>query len=244
MEEEEISMRFVDYIIDPCEIITIELVKKIEDARNSCQNFGVGILSDELFFEKEHRRPIRPYLERAMIKSHFKGVDFVFEVRSEEDFVIHKEEFYYNNPKTKQYHIGYAPGTYDLLHQGHIEHLTEAFSQCDILIVGINSDELVQSYKNKLPIMNTRERAEIVSNLKFVDAVFLASTLERWQANEWVKRKYGSPIDAVFIGSDWEKLNLHNDENLNIVFTYRDPNKMAKRSSTYYRDQIKKISKN
>ena len=35
-------------------------------------------------------------------------------------------------------------GTYDLFHQGHLEHLTEAFSKCEILVVGINDDELVE----------------------------------------------------------------------------------------------------
>lgn len=231
-------MKYMDYICDSCEFITIELLDRIEKARESCKTLGIGVYSDELVQSQVNRRPLRPYEERAKIISSIKGVDFVFEVTDESSIEIKKEDFYYNNPKTKKYKIGYAPGTYDLLHQGHIEHLTEAFSQCEILVVGINDDELVQAYKNKKPLMSAEIRANIVSQLKFVDSVFIADTLERKAANDWIKKKYGSAIDAVFIGSDWEGQDLHNEENLNIVFTYRDPEKAKTRSSTFYREQL------
>ena len=230
--------KYMDFICDSCEVITVELLERIEVARESCENLGIGIYSDELVTNKQKRKPLRPYNERAKIMSYIKGVDFVFEVTDESSIEIKKEEYYYKNPKTKQYHIGYVPGTFDLLHQGHIEHLTEAFSQCDILVVGINDDDLVMSYKNKKPLMCAADRANIVSKLNFVDSVYIADTLERKKANEWIQKKYGHSIDAVFIGSDWQGQNLHNDEGLNIVFTYRDPEMAKTRSSTYYRQQL------
>lgn len=235
-------MKYMDYIIDSCELITLELIKRIEETRRGCEILGIGVLSDELFCTKMQRRPLRPYLERATIVSYISGVDFVFEVKDETSISIKKEEYYYTNNKIKKYHIGYAPGTYDLLHQGHIEHLTEAYSQCEILVVGINNDALVQSFKHKTPMMNAVERANIVSKLKFVEAVFIADTLERKAANDWITKKFGSPIDAVFIGSDWQGQDLHNAENLNIVFTYRDPQNMQERSSTNYRQQLLQIN--
>ena len=233
-------MKYMDYICDSCELISVELLERIESAREGCENLGIGIFSDEMFVRKYGRRPLRPYVERAKIMGFIRGVDFVFKVTNEETIEIKKEEFYYNNPKTKKYKIGYAPGTYDLLHQGHIEHLTEAFSQCEILVVGINDDDLVESYKHKRPLMSAAMRANIVSQLRFVSSTFIADTLERGKANEWIKKKYGSPIDAVFIGSDWQGQDLHNRENLNIVFTYRDPEVAKTRSSTYYRAQLEK----
>ena len=235
------AKKFVDYIISSCEFITPELIQRIEKARDGCQNLGIGIISDEAFEEKRNRRPIRPYEERAFVVSHLQGVDFVFKVNNEDNFMIKQESFYFDNAKTKQYHIGYAPGTYDLLHQGHIEHLTEAYAQCDILVVGINDDNLVFSYKNKTPMMSAEVRANIVAKLDFVDAVYIAHELERHNANEWIKRRYGQAIDAVFIGSDWQGQDLHNSEGLKIVFTDRDPEKMKTRSSTYYREEWKKI---
>lgn len=234
------AQKYMDYVIDSCEIITIELIRKIEETREECSILGVGVYSDEAFTKKEGRRPMRPYCERAQIISFIKGVDFVFEVTDETAISFKKEQYYYNNPKTKQFHIGYAPGTYDLLHQGHIEHLTEAYSQCDILVVGVNNDELVYSYKDKWPLMPAADRANIVSQLEFVDSVYIANELERANANSWIKRKYGCGIDAVFIGSDWNGQDLHNDEGLNIVFTFRDPEVMKTRSSTFYREEWKK----
>ncbi len=236
-------MKYLDFIYGDFEFVTVETLNKINEARRTCENLGVGVFSDELVLNKLGRKPIRPYMERAQIMYAIKGVDFVFEVTDETKIDVKKEEFYYVQNEKKEYKIGYAPGTYDLFHQGHLEHLTEAFSKCEILVVGINDDELVKSYKEKTPLMTAEERAEIVSKLKFVDATFIADTLERGKANEWIKNKYGSGIDAVFIGSDWVGQDLHNKENLNIVFTDRDPETMKVRSSTYYREQLKNQSR-
>ena len=231
-------MKYMDYICDCCELISVELLDRIEEAKKGCESLGIGVLSDEYAEKILKRKPIRPYIERARIIYSIKNVDFVFKVTDEKNIVINKEEFFYNNSKEKKYHIGYAPGTYDLLHQGHLEHLSEAASQCDILVVGINDDDLVFSYKGRKPSMPSKYRADIVSKLKIVDATFIADTLERKKANKWIIEKFGSPIDAVFIGSDWINKDLHNAENLKIVFTYRDPETMKTRSTTFYRKQL------
>ena len=237
-------MKYMDCIVDAAEFITGELIERIKEARKDCEVLGVGIFSDEVFFQKYDRRPLRSYSERAMIASYLKGVDFVFEVRNEESLSITRELMYKEIPANKKYHIGYAPGTYDLLHEGHIEHLTEAYKQCEILVVGINNDELVKSYKGKTPMMTAKCRAEIVSSLKFVNSTFIANSLERGAANEWIKAKYGHSIDVVFIGSDWVGQNLHNPEGFRIEFTYRDPIKMKQRSSSYYREELRRLKNN
>jgi D-glycero-beta-D-manno-heptose 1-phosphate adenylyltransferase len=65
-----------------------------------------------------------------------------------------------------------ANGCFDLFHVGHIRYLAGAKSLGDVLIVGINSDEQVRKLKGgNRPFMPERERAEIVSALKFVDLV-------------------------------------------------------------------------
>lgn len=231
-------MKYMDYICDCAELISVELLDRIEEAKKTCESLGVGVYSDELAEKVLKRKPIRPYIERARIVYSIKKVDFVFKVTDENNIVINTEEFFYNQPNEKKYHIGYAPGTYDLLHQGHLEHLSEAASQCDILVVGINDDDLVYSYKGRRPIQSSKNRAEIVSRLKIVDGVFIADTLERRKANDWIKEHFGCSLDVVFIGSDWVNKDLHNAENFKIVFTYRDPETMKTRSSTFYRKQL------
>ncbi|MEP6901541.1 MAG: adenylyltransferase/cytidyltransferase family protein [Actinomycetota bacterium] len=65
-----------------------------------------------------------------------------------------------------------ANGCFDLFHVGHIRYLAGAKSLGDVLIVGINSDEQVRKLKGEnRPLMPERERAEIISALKFVDLV-------------------------------------------------------------------------
>ncbi|MEA2018912.1 MAG: adenylyltransferase/cytidyltransferase family protein, partial [Campylobacterota bacterium] len=57
--------------------------------------------------------------------------------------------------------IGYTTGVYDLFHIGHLNVLRRAKLECDYLIVGVTTDELVLSRKNKTPIIPLRERMEI-----------------------------------------------------------------------------------
>lgn len=65
-----------------------------------------------------------------------------------------------------------ANGCFDLFHVGHIRYLAGAKELGDILIVGINSDEQVKKLKGaNRPFMPERERAEVISALRFVDFV-------------------------------------------------------------------------
>lgn len=98
----------------------------------------------------------------------------------------------------KHYKIGYTQGVFDMFHVGHLNLLRNAKAQCDYLIVGVNSDELVRQYKNKTPVINQQERSQIVANIKCVDKVVIAETLDK--ITQW--EEYG--FNAVFIGDDWK----------------------------------------
>lgn len=65
-------------------------------------------------------------------------------------------------------------GCFDILHLGHLEFLNQAKALGDILLVLINSDESVRVFKGDgRPVLNTKERAEILRALRAVDHVLV-----------------------------------------------------------------------
>ena len=64
----------------------------------------------------------------------------------------------------------FTNGVFDILHIGHLTYLEEARNLGDVLIVGVNSDASVKVNKgDKRPINSQKNRAEMLSGLKFVD---------------------------------------------------------------------------
>lgn len=98
----------------------------------------------------------------------------------------------------RKYRVGYTQGVYDMFHIGHLNILKRAKELCEYLVVGVNADSLVESYKDKIPVIKEYDRMEIVRNIKCVDEVVLAETLDKRIQHE----KIG--FDAIFIGSDWK----------------------------------------
>gem|GEM_PF-129265 len=76
--------------------------------------------------------------------------------------------------------------------------IQEAATKCDYLIVGVNADDLVESYKNKRPIVPLEERAEIVRAIRYVDEVIVTTTLDKKQV--WEKVHF----NEIYIGDDWK----------------------------------------
>lgn len=94
--------------------------------------------------------------------------------------------------------IGYTTGVYDMFHIGHLNVIHRAKEQCDYLIVGISTDELVRHEKNKTPVIPFEERAAIVAALKDVDMVVPQEDKNKLGA--WEKYHF----DKMFVGSDWQ----------------------------------------
>lgn len=65
-------------------------------------------------------------------------------------------------------------GSFDLLHLGHVKSLQEAKAQGDILVVLLNSDKSVKSYKEPgRPILPQEQRAKMLEALECVDFVVM-----------------------------------------------------------------------
>ncbi|MFT4235179.1 MAG: adenylyltransferase/cytidyltransferase family protein [Microbacterium sp.] len=93
--------------------------------------------------------------------------------------------------------IGYAAGAFDLFHIGHLNLLKHAKSQCDVLVAGVVSDEMLREVKGIESVIPTAERAEIVRAIQYVDDVHVETVpnkLDTW-------RDVG--FTHFFKGDDW-----------------------------------------
>ncbi len=70
--------------------------------------------------------------------------------------------------------ISFTNGCFDILHEGHIFSLSQAASEADILIVGVNSDASTKRLKgDERPINNEQSRSLLLASLAIVDAVVI-----------------------------------------------------------------------
>lgn len=94
--------------------------------------------------------------------------------------------------------IGYTTGVFDMFHVGHLRILKNARAQCDHLVVGVSSDELVQEYKGKSPVIPLEDRMAIVSSVRYVDEVVVQK--DRNKVKAWEAMRF----DVMFVGDDWK----------------------------------------
>lgn len=85
-----------------------------------------------------------------------------------------------------------------MFHIGHLNLLRNAKKQCDYLIVGVNSDGLVEKYKKKSVIVPLAERMDIVESIKYVDRVVSCHTLDKMEMYNQLH------FNKIFIGDDWK----------------------------------------
>lgn len=92
--------------------------------------------------------------------------------------------------------IGFTLGCFDLFHTGHINLLRNAKALCDVLIVGVCSDEYMINNKRE-PIYSLKNRMEILKACKYCDVVVPEDTLDKVDLYNRYK------FDILFVGSDW-----------------------------------------
>lgn len=70
--------------------------------------------------------------------------------------------------------IAFTNGCFDILHRGHIASLSQAASEGDFLIVGLNSDQSTKNLKGpRRPVNDEQSRALLLASLIIVDAVVI-----------------------------------------------------------------------
>jgi glycerol-3-phosphate cytidylyltransferase len=100
--------------------------------------------------------------------------------------------------------VGYTCGVYDYIHIGHINLLKNAKSLCDVLIVGLSTDECVK-YKFKNTIIDYESRKVILESIKYVDTVIPQNDTNKILA--WNKLKF----NKLFVGDDWYNTQKWNE---------------------------------
>jgi len=92
----------------------------------------------------------------------------------------------------------YVIGVFDLFHKGHIELLRRSKELGEKLIVAVNGDEMVASYKRK-PYYSEEDRLALISACKYVDDAFI---IREYDNKQYIEKYH---IDAIVHGDDWEK---------------------------------------
>ena len=99
--------------------------------------------------------------------------------------------------------IGFTNGCFDLLHTGHISYLKSAKQKCDILILGLNSDESIKKLKGKnRPIVEQKDRVEILSSFPFVDKIVVFEEATPIKLIKKIKP------NVIFKGKDYKKKDV------------------------------------
>ncbi|KQS22930.1 cytidyltransferase [Frigoribacterium sp. Leaf186] len=84
-----------------------------------------------------------------------------------------------------------------MFHIGHLNLLRHASAQCDHLIAGVVSDEMLQVTKGISPVVPLAERLEIVRHIDVVDDVHAEMVPDKMDV--WRELRF----DVFFKGDDW-----------------------------------------
>lgn len=91
-----------------------------------------------------------------------------------------------------------------MFHVGHLNVIRRAKEQCDYLIVGVSTDELVEREKHHKPIIGFEDRCEIVGACRYVDMV--VPQFDKNKRGAWDKFHF----HKMFVGSDWQGTDAWN----------------------------------
>lgn len=93
----------------------------------------------------------------------------------------------------------YTGGTFDLFHFGHVRFLRQCAEIAELVIVSLNTDEFVASYKGKEPVMRYDERKKAIQSCRYVAAVVKNTGGE----DSKTAIEVADP-DVIAIGTDWQ----------------------------------------
>jgi len=94
--------------------------------------------------------------------------------------------------------IGFTCSCFDLFHAGHVMMLKEAKTQCDFLIVGMQTDPTIDRPEKNKPVQSVFERYTQLEACKYVDQIIPYAT-----EKELMDILTSYPIDVRIIGEEY-----------------------------------------
>ena len=95
--------------------------------------------------------------------------------------------------------VGFTCSTFDLLHAGHVAMLAEAKTQCDYLIVGLQSDPTLDRATKNKPVQSIVERQMQLRGSRYVDEIWVYNT-----EKDLEDLLLMLPIDVRILGVEYE----------------------------------------
>jgi glycerol-3-phosphate cytidylyltransferase len=97
----------------------------------------------------------------------------------------------------------YTGGTFDLFHAGHVEFLRRC-SNLGRVLVSLNTDEFIEEYKGKPPVISYRDRESVLLSCKYVD--YVVPNIGGTDSRPSIELAAPS---MVAIGSDWARKDYY-----------------------------------
>jgi glycerol-3-phosphate cytidylyltransferase len=99
--------------------------------------------------------------------------------------------------------IIYTGGTFDLFHAGHVQLLRKC-SALGNVVVALNTDDFITTYKGKPPVMTYTEREAVLQACRYVDKV-----IPNYGGPDSKPAILSAKPDLIVIGSDWARRDYH-----------------------------------
>lgn len=103
--------------------------------------------------------------------------------------------------------VVYTGGTFDLFHAGHIKFLKACrriAGEDGYVLIALNTDEFIEAYKGKPPVMTYEERKTVLLACKYVDSV--VPNLSGADSKPTIMTY---EPDFIVIGDDWARKDYY-----------------------------------
>ena len=98
----------------------------------------------------------------------------------------------------------YTGGTFDLLHAGHTSFLKRCAEMSSYVVVSLNTDEFIEEYKGKPPVISYADRRAVLLACRYVDEVIPNTG----GADSKPSIEEVMP-DIIAIGTDWARRDYY-----------------------------------